>query len=367
VQAQLAGPSHSQGNVLSNTPTPTLTASPDGASTKGQAKLDAIYSDPATASLFADSSLSTLTLQDNGNNANGDLAPNDGVYNGLFNDTHNEGHYYFAVRVRGTSATVGEFQRAYLISRLVRSKPDHGNTVFKLLSFIPQANGSVLITLQAIPHDALGNFLGPGYEKDMQIRSSEGVVETPLDDKLDGSYEITYRLPSASSNPTFTIQIMGATVTTKTRKQLQGAKVAVFLDAGVGVSHGTFGNAFNTGFSLNAGLEYIVTSHFSAEGIFGYHHFPAKVGSALDLYQFSANGKYYLTSSGPTRPFVNAGIGGYKLSPGSTYFGGNFGGGVLREFTPHWGLQVSYDFHAVNTPGTATKFSTIQGGIRYVF
>ncbi len=145
-------------------------------------------------------------------------------------------------------------------------------------------------------------------------------------------------------------------------------RLAVFLDAGAGIPHGTFSNAFNTGFSLNAGLEYILTSRFSAEGIFGYHHFPAKVGSAVDLYQFSGNGKLYLSSSGPFRPFVNAGVGGYDFTPGGgTHFGGNVGAGVLREFGPHWGLQASYNFHAVNTPGAATKFSTVQGGIRFVF
>ena len=74
-----------------------------------------------------------------------------------------------------------------------------------------------------------------------------------------------------------------------------------------------------------------------------------------------------MTSGGPFRPFVNAGIGGYKFSPGSTYFGGNVGAGVLRELNSHWGLQASYNFHTVNTPGAATKFSTVQGGIRYVF
>jgi hypothetical protein len=163
-----------------------------------------------------------------------------------------------------------------------------------------------------------------------------------------------------------------ATVTTHAEPQdqgiLGGGKVAAFLDAGAGVPHGIFSNAFNTGFSFNAGLEYIATTHFSAESIFGYHHFPAKVGSALDLYQFSANGKAYLTNVGPLRPFVNGGIGGYKLTPGGgTYFGGNVGAGVLREFSSHWGLQASYNFHTVNTPVAATKFSTAQVGIRFVF
>ena len=143
--------------------------------------------------------------------------------------------------------------------------------------------------------------------------------------------------------------------------------MAVFLDAGAGIPHGAFGSAFNTGFSLNEGLEYIATNRFSVEGIFGYHHFPAKVGSALNLYQFSVNAKAYLTTSGSVRPFVNAGIGGYKFSPGPTNFGGNFGMGVLYVLTPHWGLQGSYNFHAVNTPVAATKFSTLQGGVRFVF
>jgi hypothetical protein len=73
------------------------------------------------------------------------------------------------------------------------------------------------------------------------------------------------------------------------------------------------------------------------------------------------------TSSGPFRPFVNGGIGGYKFSGNWTHFGGNFGGGILHELGPHWGLPGSSNFHAVNTPGAATKFSTVQGGIRFVF
>ena len=365
VQAQLEGPQNSQGNVLSTTPTPPAsTSGPDTASTKGQAKLDALYNDPANASLFADKSLPTLTLVDQNNT---------GVYTGELKDTSTEGHYYFSIRVRGTSATARTVQRAYQISRFVRSKPDPGQTVFKLLSFDIQANGSALATLQAIPHDKFKNFLGPGYEKDMKIKSSQGTIESPLDDKLDGSYEITYRLPSASSNPFFTIEIMGQTVTTKTRKQLQGqtgGRFALFLDAGGNFPHGTFGQAFDHGFSLNAGLEYMLASHFSVEGIFGYHRFPGKITPDLDIYQFSGNAKAYLTT-GTFQPFANGGVGGYRLSIGSgsssTYFGGNVGVGVLWNLTFRFGLQGSYNFHVVNTPVEATKFSTAQGGIRFVF
>ena len=143
-------------------------------------------------------------------------------------------------------------------------------------------------------------------------------------------------------------------------------KFAVFFDLGGAFPHGNFGSVFNPGFSLNTGLEYIVNSHFSAEGIFGYDHFSASGGGSLNVYQFSGNAKAYLTT-GTLRPFVNGGVGGYHFGTASTYFGGNFGAGVLKELNSHWGIQGAYNFHAVKTPGGATKFSTVQGGIRYVF
>lgn len=146
---------------------------------------------------------------------------------------------------------------------------------------------------------------------------------------------------------------------------------AVFFDAGAGIPHGTFGSAFNTGFSLNTGLEYLLTSYASVEGIFGYHHFPGTITSDLNVYQFSANAKLYwrtYTWGGhPVRLFVNFGPGGYKFGSGSTYGGGNVGAGLLYEFRPTIGLQGSYNLHAFNGPAGATEFSTFQGGIRFVF
>src|SRR5262249_47405337 len=205
VEVQLAGPRNSQGDVLSTASSPRLPApGADLGGTKGQRKLDALYNDPTYASLFADQGIPTITLVDQNTI---------GVYTGELKNTFVEGHYYFSVRVRSTSATAGRIQRAFRTSRFVRSKPDSNKTVFKLVGFDPQSNGTVLATLQAIPHDKFGNFLGPGYEKDLQIKSTEGGVVSPINDRLDGSYEITYRLPSVTSNPTFTLLIMGETVT----------------------------------------------------------------------------------------------------------------------------------------------------------
>jgi lysyl endopeptidase len=145
-------------------------------------------------------------------------------------------------------------------------------------------------------------------------------------------------------------------------------KLAVFLDLGAGFPQGTFSNAFDTGFSLNAGLEYLVDSYASIEGIFGYQHFPGSMSVNVDIYQFSANAKLYLAApQHQLRPFINGGIGDYTFSPGGSKFGANVGAGILYQLTSRLGLQGSYNFHNVNTPVSATRFSTVQGGIRILF
>jgi hypothetical protein len=96
-------------------------------------------------------------------------------------------------------------------------------------------------------------------------------------------------------------------------------------------------------------------------------HFPAKVRSAVNLFEFSVNGKVYLTTRGPVRPFVSDRTCGYKLGTGPTYFGRNFGAGVLKELNAHGGLQGPYNFHMVNTPTAATKVPSQEIGIRFAF
>ena len=144
---------------------------------------------------------------------------------------------------------------------------------------------------------------------------------------------------------------------------------AVFADAGAGVPHGSFSSVFNTGFSFNAGLECMATSNFSVEGIFGYHRFPTNFfNTHVNLFQLSGNAKFYLLPSPNTvRPFINGGVDAYVTSSGTTKFAGNVGGGVLFEVTPRFVFQGSYNFLTVNTSGPALKFSTIQGGVRFVF
>lgn len=161
----------------------------------------------------------------------------------------------------------------------------------------------------------------------------------------------------------------GSTTPTTTTPTSTQRKWAVFLDAGANFPHSPYSSFFNSGVSFNAGLEYMATSHTSVEGIFGYHRFTSGlVATHTNVFQFSANAKVYLLPSpNHVRPFINGGGGAYKFDPGPTRFGGNAGAGLLFELTPRFGVQGSYNFHAVNTSGSTFKFSTIQGGVRFVF
>jgi opacity protein-like surface antigen len=142
---------------------------------------------------------------------------------------------------------------------------------------------------------------------------------------------------------------------------------AVFGEAGVAVPHGDFNDFLDPGFSLNVGLEYMITSQFSAEGMFGYQRFSNFFGNT-NLYQLSGNGKFYFVDhSSKLRPFVNGGVGDYVTDSGTSHFGGNIGGGVLYEVTPRFGIQGSYNFHAFNVGGDGFRFSTVQGGVRFRF
>jgi len=393
IEVQLVRPGNSVGDVLSDSKASTTSSGQDP-QTPVEARLaNTLKNDPTILIRTPE----TVQLVDDGKPEHGDDVAGDGIYSALYTATV-PGHYNFLFSIESTDPNFIRFSRQQLRTAYVRSVPDAGNTVIQS-SILRLTKGNVLSIVMTprvkpgprclITNPKCGR-MGPGWANYFWF-TTPGQIAFKAKDNLDGTYTAT--LPFAGTTPpTVTLHFENAlaviddSVTHDKLPQKLGpdnavtiipppqpprgtTKIAVFLDAGAGIPQGTFGNAFNTGFSLNAGLEYIITKHFSAEGIFEYHRFTAKVGSgALNLHQFSANGKAYLTSGGPFRPFINAGIGGYDFTPGGgTHFGGNVGAGVLREFGPHWGLQGSYNFHAVNTPGAATKFSTVQGGIRFVF
>ena len=144
------------------------------------------------------------------------------------------------------------------------------------------------------------------------------------------------------------------------------------IHAGVSIPHGAFTNLFNTGPNIAFDLEYRINRTFSLEGIYGYHRFNGEQFGTLrvadlSLHQFSVNGKVYGGSS-PTRPFFNFGGGAYVFYPGaSTHAGLNVGAGVQHDISPNFAVEGVYNFHNIFTSGSSTRFSTLQGGVRFRF
>jgi len=379
VQAELIGPQNSLGNILSTTPA-TLGPNngPDPASTKGQQKLDALLANPATANLFGDQTLPSLKLFDNGSSSNGDTTANDGIYSGLFTDTSKEGHYYFAIRVLATSAKAGDYQRAFRVTEFVRSIAADAQTTWQVVSSVPQSNGTRLVTISTTPHDKLGNYIGPGYEKDLQITSSLGTVQTPLADNLDGSYQITYDLPSLTSNPGIGVVVLGLPVKQGPLNSIPGGGSG--SGGGTGFGAGKFAVSFHIGgtaapngslsgaspsVSVGGDFEYRLPYGVSLETYLGYDRFTA-AGTGFHFVNLSERFKYTY-GTGRWRPFAFFGGGGYFATGGNNYGGINVGGGLQYWINHHFAAEGTYTFHNVFVSGNNAKYSTATVGVRYVF
>lgn len=144
------------------------------------------------------------------------------------------------------------------------------------------------------------------------------------------------------------------------------------LHAGASFLHGNLNNVFNAGPNFAFDLEYRINKMFSLEGIYGFHHFRGDtIGpfsfDNMNVHQFSLNGKVYGSTS-PVRPFFNFGGGAYRFQPDTTVRGGlNFGGGLQFDVKPKVAVEGVYNFHNIFTSGSNTRFSAVQGGMRFRF
>jgi hypothetical protein len=140
------------------------------------------------------------------------------------------------------------------------------------------------------------------------------------------------------------------------------------LHSGISIPHGNFNTLFDPGPNFGIDLEYRVTHTFSLEGLYGFHRFNGATTGIrnLNAHQFSFNGKVYGSSS-PVRPFFNFGGGAYHFNSSSTHGGLNVGAGVQFDVTPTIAVEGVYNFHNVFTSGSSTRFSALQGGIRFRF
>ena len=121
--------------------------------------------------------------------------------------------------------------------------------------------------------------------------------------------------------------------------------------------------------SAQFGFEYLFTNRASVEGSLGYDRFNSAFvsGNHLNLVRGSGNLKYYPVI-GTFQFGVFGGGGVYHFdSGGGTHGGLNIGAVAEYRLNTSVSIETNYNFHNVFTSGSSTRFSTVQGGVRFRF
>lgn len=377
VTVTVRGPKEGLGDVLSEPSRREPVQSPDtGLNAAANGKLNAILNDPAIAARLADQSLPTLTLADDGDPASGDATAGDGIYSGLFRDTQEEGHYQLTFDVKGNAPANGDYRRTYRLSVFARPKPDKSSTDFQVVSQTTADRG-VHVVLRALPRDRNKNLLGPGYLGSLSINVDGGTVVRPLQDNLDGSYQITYLIPTAL-NPKASLVVFGQTVVEEPISQLKGGSLFPFAGLGAGAGsggwrlslhfgktdpYGSFSNVADGAASFGLDLEHIVNAHFSAELYAGRDQFDSKVGGddpRFDL--LSLRGRWYPLQGGVLSPSLFVGAGGYRDQDSDTAFGLEAGAALDWWISSSLAIELGYTYRSVDSGDF--KYGAYQAGLR---
>jgi hypothetical protein len=306
----------------------------------------------------------TFVLLDDGNAANGDFRPGDGIYSIAFPYTDKPGLYRFKVSLDWDDPRTGRVQRIEEIQRHIKVKPTAANSTVKIVP--DTVSGQFLINIT--PADMFGNFMGPGAPERISVQllgngNLAGALTNPLET---GTYTIRVVNVPPGTTPKVLVKVDDETISGASTSNIS-RRFAVFAALGTNFPQTGLSNSFDNGLSFNGGLEYIVSNYFSIEGSLGRHSLEGKLtGGGLSVYQLSLNAKFY-GGSGFVRPFFNFGAGFYHFNPGSTQGGVNTGTGLQFNLTPRFALEGVYNFHNVVNSGSNARFSTLQGSLRFRF
>ena len=274
------------------------------------------------------------------------LDAKNGVYTGTFDQTTTPGTYAFEIVLDWDDPRTGHLHREERLEQHVKVRPDPMRT--EILT-TRGANNTAMVNVT--PRDKFGSYLGPGYGNLVNLKlNGPGTLVERVDRDQTGTYTFTVKDLSPGEVPNADVIVDGVTVGSTSRPTPSSSKTyRLFIGAGPNFPHGNW--------SVNAGLEWLLSSQWSVEGILGYHQ------SAADIWQLSANARRYF-GTGSWHPFLNAGAGAYRVDPGNTTKAGvNLGAGVLYELSPTCGVEGAFNRHVIHND----DFSTVEVGIRFGF
>jgi hypothetical protein len=308
-----------------------------------------------------------ITLFDDGQAEHGDDKAGDGVYSLKYTNTKTPGLYKFKLLIDINNVSLGKISRFEERETVVAVRvPDAKQSEVLATRETPSS-----YRIDIVPADRFGNFLGPGFAEAIRLTlSGGGTVGTSItDERENGTYTIRITGIPSGADPVVVVKVSNVEIANGTLSSLSkpSKRFAVFGGIGGNFPHGDFNTFFDSGFSSQLGFEYRFTNRFSAEGTFGFDRFGFAFGSSnLDLYRLSANAKFYPVI-GTFQFGVFAGGGVYHFNPSSTHGGLNVGAVGEYRINTSWSVESTYNFHNVFTSGSNTRFSTLQGGVRFRF
>jgi hypothetical protein len=142
--------------------------------------------------------------------SHGDLIAGDGVYTLAFGGTGLEGTRNFVFHVRGRTTDGIDFTRTRRLSRYVGIVPD-ANATDQAIQSAGTINTLRVANVFFLPRDRLGNYLGPGFAGDFEVRSIGGELVGAVSDLENGYYRQTVRYSARGPEPIVTVAMPGTT------------------------------------------------------------------------------------------------------------------------------------------------------------
>ena len=277
-----------------------------------------------------------------------------GVYTGTFTGTTVPGTYAFEALLDWDDSRTGHVRRTERIEKQVKLRPD---PVATIVTARPTGDGHTLIAVT--PRDRFGNYLGPGYAPIVRAGDS-GTV--PVDIDQTG----TYTFEVAGAAPPITVD--GVKIDGPSNSGAPStASWRAFVLFGPNFPHGGRRGFTEGELSVNGGVERVLTPHWSAEAILGYHGFDNRIVET-NIFELSFGGRYWFGGS-TFRPFAAASAGAFYVDStrSSTRLGVTARAGLLYQLRPTLGIEGSYSYNVVNLENDSLSFSAVQAGIRWSF
>jgi hypothetical protein len=311
-----------------------------------------------------------VVLRDDG--IGGDLHADDGIYSGVFTNTHLEGSYTFVFRAKGTNASGNEFDRSETLSEFVELglNPSQ-SSVSVTSSVVDQQTKTVTSMITVVPRDSFGSYLGPFRGEVIDLWSSGGTLQREADGSLkfedhrDGSYTFTLKYPLGTDG---SVSVSVGDVIITDRMVVESPPQKYFsLAVGAAFPLAEFSESYRIGLSVQGDFERPLISEYLLRVVLGYNNFFAAEDTIDNTYivNFNAYLKRSLTAGG-INTFAELGPGYYLREGSGSKAGVSAGGGITFAVSNRFTLGIMSHYHMIMS-NPRTQYVDITGGIALGF